>query len=147
MENFWRFAPSEALFCTIFCKKTENLKYVMKIFNGTGVKKQGRNWHIVVPGGGKNWNFWPKYSPLIWSMLGLQLNLVFLKSAILTLKSGNWIISFIITFAGQFSFLDSRICMLLDLQDWSSVYKEIDGILWNWYFLKIRPEDTKDSHP
>ena len=36
----------------------------MKIFNGTGVKKQGRNWHILVPGGGKNWKFWPKYLPL-----------------------------------------------------------------------------------
>ena len=27
-------------------------------------KKQGRNWHILVQGGGKNWNFWPKYLPL-----------------------------------------------------------------------------------
>jgi hypothetical protein len=25
----------------------------METFNGTGVKKQGRNWHILVPGGGK----------------------------------------------------------------------------------------------
>ena len=31
----------------------KNLKYVMKIFNGTGVKKQGRNWHILVAGGEK----------------------------------------------------------------------------------------------
>ena len=54
MENFRRFA--------------RNLKYVMKIFNGTGVKKQGRNWHILVPGGGKDWNFWPKYLPLVFGL-------------------------------------------------------------------------------
>ena len=49
IENFRRFAPSEALFCQNFCKKrkifnaSRHLKYVMKNFNGTGVKKQGRN--------------------------------------------------------------------------------------------------------
>ena len=59
--NFRRFAPSEALFCPMFCKKR---KYVMKIFNGNGVKKQGRNWYVFVWGGGKNWNFWPKYLSL-----------------------------------------------------------------------------------
>ena len=32
---------------------SRNLKYVMKIFNSNGVKKQGRNWHILVLGGGK----------------------------------------------------------------------------------------------
>ena len=53
-----------------FCKKrkifgaSRHFKYVMKIFNCTGVKKQGRNWHVLFPGGGKNWNFWPKYLPL-----------------------------------------------------------------------------------
>ena len=58
-ENFRRFAASEALFCPIFCKKWKifgasfHLKYVMKNFNGTGVKKQGRNWHILVPAGGQ----------------------------------------------------------------------------------------------
>ena len=86
---FWRFAPfqncdedlyrcrkektGKKLACFGFRrrKKIENfgslrqLKYLMKIFNGTGVKKQGRNWHILVPGGEKNWNFWPKYLPLI----------------------------------------------------------------------------------
>ena len=71
MENFQRFAPTEVLFYPIFCKKwkkfgaSRHLKYVIKIFIGTGVKKQGRNWHVLVPGGGKNWNFWPKYLPLL----------------------------------------------------------------------------------
>ena len=38
MENFWRFVPFEICY---------------EDFNGTDVKKQGRNWHILVQGGGK----------------------------------------------------------------------------------------------
>ena len=76
MENFRRFAQSEALFCTIFCKKrkifgaSRHLKYVMKIFNGTGVKKQERNWHILVQGGGKNGTFGQNIHPCKGSKTG-----------------------------------------------------------------------------
>ena len=56
MENFRRFAPSEALFCPIFWKKRKifgaprHLNYVMKIFNGTGMKNReeiGKFWFQV----------------------------------------------------------------------------------------------------
>ena len=39
----------------------KKLKGAMKIFTGVGKKEQGRNWHIFVCGGGKNWNFWANY--------------------------------------------------------------------------------------
>ena len=99
MKNFRRFAPSEALFCPILCKKLKIFgtsrhlrlyfaqlfvkkwkifKYVMKIFNGTGVKKQGRNCHILVPGGGKIGTFGQRYLPLTCRKLGHFLPTYFL---------------------------------------------------------------------
>ena len=41
------------------------MKDAKKNFTDVGKKKQGRNWHVFVLGGGKNWKFWPKYLPLL----------------------------------------------------------------------------------
>ena len=69
-ENFRRFVPSVTFFAQ-FCVRNGNifgalhhLKGAMKIFTGVVKKKQGRNFHVLVGGGGKNWNFWPKYLSL-----------------------------------------------------------------------------------
>ena len=73
MENFRRFAPSEALSCPNFGQKwkifgaSRLLKYLMKIFIGTGVKKQGRNWHILVPGRWRIETFGQNNYPCCWN--------------------------------------------------------------------------------
>ena len=124
MENFRRFAPSEALFCPIFGKKRNifgalrHLKWVMKIFNGTGVKKQGRNWHVLVQGGEKNWNFWPKYLPLFCGRC----------------KRGSWQ-------TGKLSFsLWSQICFI------SCVLRsENTPFTFNWFYLQTTKLTTQGT--
>ena len=83
MENFWRFAQPEALFYLMFCKKlkifgaSRLLKYFMKIFIGTGVKKQGRNWHILVSGGGKKLELFARSTLIVPQLSFLFLLMIF----------------------------------------------------------------------
>ena len=85
VKNWWRFASIRSFFGKILCQKRKkffkffHFKDTMKIFTDVGKKKEGRNWHAFVWGGGKIGTFGQNIYPC----LRLVQTCKFLKSKII----------------------------------------------------------------
>ena len=98
----------------------------MKIFTCTAVKKQGRNWHVLVPGGGKNWNFWPKYLPLC-SLLLLAL-----------FPSPIW-------GSSGFSWVTSPHTIMGNKSVFARSFFDSDGKCYPWVFIVAKALESRDG--
>ena len=92
--QFWLFIDKVTLLGQLF-KKLKNfcasrhMLDAMKIFTSVGVTRNGKKLGNFVPGGWKNWNFWPKHFPL-------------------RVPKGNWISNFEVGDKKRKSIFDTR---------------------------------------